>query len=92
MINKRIKLPYIHVFETDCTLKEQALKIVEEAAEVVDAVKSGNEDAIAYEIMDVIQAAANLIALKQYSPLDLFEAYKKVLDTNRERDRYGEVD
>lgn len=89
---RTISIPPLEMFPTGVTVKEQALKVHEESAEMVEAVKSGDEDAALYEFMDTLQAMANLCYLKNWSALDLVKAYDRVKASNRARGRYGEVD
>ncbi|CDD67569.1 putative uncharacterized protein [Eggerthella sp. CAG:368] len=66
---KTINVGEVAVFDYPEATKEQALKILEEAAETVEAFKrwdksrlSTSSVALYYEIADTIQACANLIA------------------------------
>lgn len=80
--------------------KEQALKVLEEAAELVEAVKrcetwrvaerdapfpSAREDVID-EAMDVYQALANLLA-GEFTDGEIADAYGRCLERNRRRGR-----
>lgn len=70
-MNKTVNIGEVTVFDNPEPTKEQALKILEEAAEVVEAFKewdkeynnlSHPESKLKDEIADVIQSCANLIA------------------------------
>lgn len=91
----------IRPFVLDCTDKEQACKVLEEAAEVFGAwqtldleyARANDEkaympalrDAMADEIADVIQAACNLA--ERYG-IDVAAAMVRCEQRNRERGRY----
>lgn len=92
----------VHPFHVQCTSKEQACKVLEEAAEVFGAwqrvddadrnytfYEEGNWHLpdLADEIADVIQAACNLAY--RYG-IDVSAAMKRCEQRNRERGRYGE--
>lgn len=91
----------VHPFRTQCTSKEQACKVLEEAAEVFGAwqrvddadrnfmfSEEGNWHLpdLADEIADVIQAACNLAY--RYG-IDVAAAMKRCEQRNRERGRYA---
>ena len=91
----------VHPFRTQCTSKEQACKVLEEAAEVFGAWQSVDdvernwtllgEDSnwhlpdLADEIADVIQAACNLAY--RYG-IDVSSAMQRCEERNRARGRY----
>lgn len=93
----------VHPFHVQCTSKEQACKVLEEAAEVFGAWQrvddadrnytylAGEENwhvpDLADEIADVIQAACNLAY--RYG-IDVSAAMQRCEQRNRERGRYGE--
>lgn len=75
--------------------KEQALKVLEESAELVEAVKDHERlrgplrrlrAEVLGEAMDVYQALANLLA-GEYTKAEIADAYERCLDRNRERGR-----
>ena len=76
--------------------KLQAVKVLEEAAEVVEAFKAyAKHDAdatlremVLEESMDTLQALTNLLASIGATPEELKTAYGKVEARNRERGRY----
>lgn len=94
----------VHPFRTQCTSKEQACKVLEEAAEVFGAWQTldleyarANDEKpympalrndLADEIADVIQAACNLA--ERYG-IDVSAAMQRCEQRNRERGRYGTV-
>lgn len=87
----------VSTFRTDCTDKEQAKKVLEEAAETYGAWETLGRpwanfipcerllDALADELADTITACANLA--DRYG-LDLQAALGRVERKNRERGRY----
>lgn len=82
------KMPVIDVFDTGEEPKGQAMKVMEEAAELVEAVKEGDEEHMRYEAMDVLQALANFCAGLGWSFNELLQAYGQVHKANVERGRY----
>lgn len=86
---KRYTLPMIYPFLLeDVNEKTQALKVLEEASELVESIKSNPDNAI-YELMDTIQALTNLAYLKGWTEDDLYAAYKNVYISNVNRGRYS---
>lgn len=83
-----MRFPEVYTFVIEASPKQQALKVLEEAGEVVDAVKHGNRREIQDEIMDVVQALANLCERLDYDEFDLGVAYRRVFERNKERGRY----
>lgn len=79
-----VKLTNVRTFPGVKPTKEQALKVLEEAAEVVEALKRG-EDANE-EIADTIQACCNLAA--SLGVTDLTPHLARCEERNRERGRY----
>lgn len=87
----------VSTFRADCTDKEQAVKVLEEASEAREAWQALGRpwaefvprerllDALADELADTITACANLA--KRYG-LDLQAAINRVEARNRERGRY----
>ena len=88
----------VHTFKLPCSEKEQALKVLEEAAEVFAEFQEVEHelamgrphdqclcDDLGYEIADCITACCNLA--ERYE-IDLKAMIKKVEKSNRERGRY----
>lgn len=69
------------------SLHDQALKICEEAAEVVRA--TGNDVEMARETCDVIQAAQTLLEMLAELGVDIAAAVDWVLEKNRRRGYYS---
>lgn len=84
-----MRFPETYDFTMESNRKAQALKVLEEAAELVEADK---QDLCTFatleEAMDVLQALANYLELKGYSPDDLQEAYDRVFLKNWGRGYY----
>ena len=94
----------VHPFRADCTDKEQAVKVLEEAAEVYGAWQTANvvfenfktcghgflRDKFSDELADCITACVNMA---DRFGVDLQEALDRCERKNRERGRYddGEV-
>ena len=75
----------IATWHTCCSDKEQAVKVLEEAAEVFSAWESCESfDVLADEIADVITAACNLARMYE---LDMHAAMERCEKRNRERGR-----
>lgn len=70
--------------------KSQALKILDEAGELNEAIKHHSEADQLEEAMDLYQALANLCRIKRWSHSQLLEAYQQVEKKNRARGRYGD--
>lgn len=86
-----IQLPGVYTFVIEKDGKAQALKVLEEASELVEAVKSGDDEAALYEAMDVYQALGNLIEQRKWTDDQVDVAYKKVVACNKLRGRYGDA-
>ena len=96
----RVTIPHVRTFPDAEPSKEQALKPLEEAAEVfaawqrwdlwtgIDLRESMMREAIVDECCDVIMATCNLLA--SLGVTDLTEAMAKCERRNRERGRYDE--
>lgn len=84
----RMHFPPMDVWQTNMTEPDQALKVLEEAAELVEAVKNGTVQDQQMEAMDVIQAVANLCYISDWTMLDMNAAYCKVRNGNKARGRY----
>lgn len=83
-----ITFPKVSTFVIEPSAKAQAIKVLEEAAELVEAVKDGDADHARYEAMDVLQALGNLAAQQGWTPKEMDTAYGTVMNNNRERGRY----
>lgn len=80
--------PFMFDAEVDKGLhKVQGLKVLEESAELCEAVKRGEDDAI-LEAMDVLQALGNLIYMMGWTEKELNDAYTQVYVKNISRGRY----
>lgn len=87
-MNLTIYLPPIHTFDVETDLKGQAVKVLEEAAELLEATKTRSRDEALLEAVDVIQATVNWIAKRGYSNVEVAEAFRKVYKGNVDRGRY----
>lgn len=85
-----IQLPAVHTFVIENDEKSQALKVLEEAAELTEAIKGGDHEAALEEAMDVHQALGNLIELMGWTDAQISSAYARVKVRNRQRGRYGD--
>ena len=87
-----IELPKIDTFQSTDDSKEQALKVLEEASELVEAIKLPDDEAAnahaLFEFADVLQALGNLAALRGWSKWQIAMAYLDVKRGNIERGRY----
>ena len=86
-----IQLPCVYTFVIEENDKAQALKVLEEASELVEAVKAGDDEAALYEAMDVYQALGNLIEQRKWTDDQVARSYKKVVACNKLRGRYGDA-
>lgn len=83
-----MKFPVTYDFEKEDSAKAQALKVLEEAAEFVEAVKfDPNSDSTAEEAMDLYQALANYLNTAFYEQ-EIQAAYDAVFTKNWERGYY----
>ena len=84
-----IQFPKIKPFVTSLDPKTQALKVLEEASELVEAIKTcdPNQEPL-YEFADVLQALGNLAALMGWDKWKIAMAYQDVFKHNVERGRY----
>lgn len=87
-MNNTITYPPIEPFWTKKNKKNAALKVLEEAAEVVEAVKADDVINIRYECIDVIQAVSNLLASYEFTEEEIYETYKLVHQSNEDKGRY----
>ena len=86
---RKIAFPAIDPFVLGSSHKEQALKVLEEAAELAEAVKDpDNYDLALYEFCDVLQALGNLAELEGWSYEEIEKAYRHVYEGNVRRGRY----
>ena len=90
-----VKIPPVRCFASVAPDKAQALKPLEEAAEVFGAWQrfyecptKTNEELLVDECADVIQATCNLLAALRVT--DLTDAMAACERRNRERRRYGD--
>lgn len=74
-------------FDKFDTPKAQALKPLEEAAEVFSAWQKGSSTELLDECMDVIQAVVNLLAAEEFTQEDVDAAIERCNERNRERGR-----
>lgn len=88
-----IEFPAVYPFLTDFRPKEQALKVLEEAAELIEAVKDPkNQDHAIYEFCDVLQALGNLAKCEYWGHAEIESAYERVYENNVRRGRYEEAE
>ena len=89
-IKGEIILPPIKTFTIEDNEKCQALKVLEEASEVVEAVKNPDKDLseLVEEVMDTIQACCNLLELYCVTDSEIEISYRDVVDKNTKRGRY----
>lgn len=88
-MNRTITLPPIETFD-DGELKEPkklALKTLEEAAELVEAVKSEDREHITEELGDVLQTVCNLIAYVGLSDDEIDMMMRDTFQKNVDRGR-----
>lgn len=90
---KTISYPAIVPFSNEINFDEhvrkaQALKVLEEASELVEAVKTKASEHRLYEFCDVLQALGNLAAVMGWSDLAIATTYDYVKEVNTERGRY----
>ena len=83
-----IVLPVVEPFPNKPTPKEQALKILEEAAEIVEAVKGSWNDEALDEFADTLQAMGNLAYVMGWTGSDIQRAYDRIHKSNVKRGRY----
>lgn len=88
-----VKYPKVIPFTFEPSLspairKKQALKVLEEASELVEAIKDGSRSHALYEFADVLQALGNLASVMDFGELSLAMAYEDVKQHNIERGRY----
>lgn len=81
------RFPEVETFDVG-TIKDKGKKVLEEASELLEAVKEKGKDAATYEYMDVVQALANLATAAGWTFDDLEAAYAKVHASNVKRGRY----
>lgn len=82
--------PATRDFVIEDSSKYQAIKVLEESAELVEAIKEKPDDDQLEEAMDVLQALANLCRVKRWSYSQLLRAYQDVERKNINRGRYKE--
>lgn len=87
-----IEYPEIIPFQMpNSTPKQYALKVLEEAAELVEAVKYEDGFCMCYEFCDVLQALENLAENIGWADEDLEDAYSHVYQSNKDKGRYEGV-
>ena len=74
-------------FDKFDTPKAQALKPLEEAAEVFGAWQMGGGTGLLDECMDVVQAVVNLLDAEGFTQEDVDAAIERCNERNRERGR-----
>lgn len=74
-------------FDKFDTPKAQALKPLEEAAEVFGAWQAGGGTGLLDECMDVVQAVVNLLDAEGFTQEDVDAAIERCNERNRERGR-----
>lgn len=90
MRKTKTELPQVEVFFLiGTTIKDQAIKVLEESSELLEATKGEDEAHTIYEAMDVYQALCNYIARKGWTTEQLDDAYKQVHESNKKRGRYA---
>lgn len=80
--------PITSDFAIDGTDKAQAVKVLEEAAELLEAVNHGTRKQAQEEAMDVLQALANLCLKLGWLPSELEVSYEGVRRKNLDRGHY----
>lgn len=85
-----IDLLVFKTFDTNCDSEKQAMKVLEEAAELLAADKT--DDGVLEEAMDVLQALANYIAIKGYTNKQLAKAQNNHVRKMYERGNYEDDD
>lgn len=88
-MNGEIVLPPIETFTREENAKDQARKVLEEAAELFGAVNDGMYHYAVEEAMDTIQAVCNLIEMLEISDDEIKGNYKKVVQKNKARGYYN---
>ena len=96
-----VTLPPIKTFTIEDSVKDQARKVLEEAAELFSAaneyekfkgigqnVKEVYLNDIISEALDTIQAVCNLLEMLNVWDDDIVKAYELVFEKNKERGRY----
>lgn len=83
-----MQFPETYDFTRETTTKAQALKVLEEAAELVEADKNGYDCDIVEEALDVLQALANYLQTRGYNANDLETFYETVFIKNWQRNYY----
>lgn len=84
-----ITFPLMDMWDTGCSVEEQADKASKEAAELWCAISYKQDDLEQrMEAMDAIQAIANLCRIKGWTEAEMAEAYEAVKKKNHERGYY----
>lgn len=87
-MNGTIYLPPIKTFPFENDMEGQAIKVLEEAAELLEATKTKSRGESLLEAVDVIQATANWMDKMGFSTAEIADAFQKVTRSNIERGRY----
>jgi NTP pyrophosphatase (non-canonical NTP hydrolase) len=87
-----IDLGSVRTFASRETPGKQALKVLEEAAELLEAVRHGTTSDVDMEFGDVLTAVANLAACLQLDDRDVARIVKDTQARNQERGRYGRAE
>lgn len=85
---KVIEFPPAITFPNTCEPREQALKVLEEVSELVEAVKEDREAEAKWEFCDVLQAMGNLVNSMGWQNKEIAYTYGLVCSSNIERGRY----
>lgn len=88
-MNRIITFPPVETFDEGelNEPKKLALKTLEESAELVEAVKSGDREHILEELGDVVQTVCNLIAYSDISDDEIDQMMQDTLQKNIDRGR-----
>lgn len=76
-------------FDVQCNRVPQSIKVLEEAAELMNAVKHEPEDNQIYEFCDVLQALVNFADVCGWTEEEISIAYQRVFENNVKRGRYN---
>ena len=89
-MNGEIVLPPIETFTREENVKDQARKVLEEAAELFVAVTDNRFDLseTVCEAMDTIQAICNLLEMMEVTDQQIEISYKDVVYKNKKRGYY----
>lgn len=88
-MNGEIILPPIETFTREENVKDQARKVLEEAAELFSAINDGMYQYALEEAMDTVQAICNLLEMLEFSDYEIEAYYKSVVAKNKARGYYN---